>query len=73
MNLSDFKITEVREFEHRRGVAWEAEISLDGEVVILICQIYLNDSAVSGYPIKFHHLRFLTINVYSYTIGHNGQ
>ena len=34
MNLSDFKITEVREFEHRRGVAWEAEISLNGEVVI---------------------------------------
>jgi hypothetical protein len=35
MQLSNLVVTKIEQFEHRRGVAWEAEVSLDGEVVLV--------------------------------------
>ena len=35
MQLSSLVVTKIEQFEHRRGVAWEAEVSLDGEVVLV--------------------------------------
>ena len=35
MQLSNLVVTKMEQFEQRRGVAWEAEVSLDGEVVLV--------------------------------------
>ena len=35
MQLSNLVVTKIEEFEHHRGVAWEAEVSLGGEVVLV--------------------------------------
>ena len=35
MQISNLIVTKIEEFEHHRGVAWEAQVSLHGEIVLV--------------------------------------